>query len=167
MPTHNRYITPDLEYAHTVYKHLQSSFFICYHSHGLLYSFLYPLCLSFISLFSNTINNFINRISSLKVKFLNVWNLEKKDFATKWYQITFVHILFQILTLKPNADYNIHFPYKKGDLNIHSNVGGSLTAVLSYLEAIWGHCITTLLGVPIKDLKVSSSLCVGRNKWNI
>ena len=60
------------------------------------------------------------------------------------------------MSLHPNSDYNIHFPYKRGDLNIHSGIGGSVTAVLADLETIWGHYINTLLNVPIKDLKVQS-----------
>lgn len=45
----------------------------------------------------------------------------------------------------------------RGDLNLHNNVGGSISAVLADLETIWGHCISTVLNVPLKDLKV----CLG------
>ncbi|XP_069977080.1 actin-related protein 8-like isoform X2 [Penaeus vannamei] len=40
-----------------------------------------------------------------------------------------------------------------GDLNIHKSLGGSISAVLADLETIWGHCISNVLNVPIKDLK--------------
>lgn len=46
----------------------------------------------------------------------------------------------------------------RGDLNLHSSVGGSISAVLADLETIWGHCISTVLNVPLKDLKVC--LCI-------
>ena len=26
--------------------------------------------------------------------------------------------------------YNIHFPYQRGDINIHKDIGGSLTSIL-------------------------------------
>lgn len=67
-------------------------------------------------------------------------------------------ITFQILSLHPSEEYNIHFPFVRGDLNIHKSLGGSISAVLADLETIWGHCISNVLNVPIKDLKVS--VCV-------
>ena len=27
-------------------------------------------------------------------------------------------------------NYNLHFPFRRGDLNLHSDVGGSLTSIL-------------------------------------
>ncbi|RXG69054.1 Actin-related protein 8 [Armadillidium vulgare] len=47
----------------------------------------------------------------------------------------------EILSLRHDINYNIHFPYKKGELNIHSGIGGSITAVLSHLETIWKLCL--------------------------
>lgn len=44
---------------------------------------------------------------------------------------------FQILKTNLSNDFNIHFPYKRGDFNIHSEIGGSLTSVLADLETIW------------------------------
>ncbi|XP_068084307.1 actin-related protein 8 isoform X2 [Anabrus simplex] len=59
----------------------------------------------------------------------------------------------EVLYLNPNLDYNIHFPYKRGDLNIHSGIGGSLTAVLANLETIWTYVIKNRLEIPLKDLR--------------
>jgi actin-related protein 8 len=50
--------------------------------------------------------------------------------------------------------FNVHFPFRHGDLNIHSGVGGSLSSVLADLETIWGHCIVNLLEIPKSELKV-------------
>jgi len=60
----------------------------------------------------------------------------------------------QVLYVHPPENYNVHFPFRRGDLNIHSGVGGSLSAVLADLETIWGHCIQHLLDIPKSDLKV-------------
>ncbi|KAJ8935422.1 hypothetical protein NQ314_012842 [Rhamnusium bicolor] len=46
-----------------------------------------------------------------------------------------------ILRLDPNELFNIHFPYKRGDFNIHGGPGGSMTAVLADLETIWTYVL--------------------------
>ncbi|KAL0280350.1 UNVERIFIED_CONTAM: hypothetical protein PYX00_001668 [Menopon gallinae] len=58
-----------------------------------------------------------------------------------------------ILHLDPAADFNIHFPWRRGDLNIHPGPGGSLTGVLADLEAIWNYAISTKLEIPLSTLK--------------
>lgn len=45
----------------------------------------------------------------------------------------------------------------RGQLNVHSGPGGSLTAVLADLETIWGHVIQKQLDIPLKDLKVEET----------
>lgn len=47
--------------------------------------------------------------------------------------------------LDPELEWNVHFPWKRGDLNVHKGPGGSLTAVLADLEAIWSYAITEKL----------------------
>lgn len=74
--------------------------------------------------------------------------------------LTLFIFFFQILSLHPSLEYNVHFPLMRGDLNLHSGVGGSISAVLADLETIWGHCISTVLSVPLKDLKVCSGITV-------
>lgn len=62
-----------------------------------------------------------------------------------------------VLRLDPSLDFNIHFPYRRGDLNVHSGPGGSVSAVLADLEAIWGHLLTNKLGLPKSQRKVRCS----------
>jgi len=59
----------------------------------------------------------------------------------------------QVLYVHPPDQFNLHFPYRRGDLNVHSGVGGSLTSVLRDIETIWGHCIENLLEIKKSDLK--------------
>lgn len=62
---------------------------------------------------------------------------------------------FQALYVNPLDSYNIHWPIRRGQLNLHTGPGGSLTAVLADLEVIWSHAIQKYLEIPLKDLKVS------------
>ncbi|KAK6629099.1 hypothetical protein RUM43_002916 [Polyplax serrata] len=59
----------------------------------------------------------------------------------------------EILHLDPTLDFNVHFPWRRGDLNIHSGPGGSLTGVLADLEAIWTYAITNKLEIPTTTFK--------------
>ena len=36
----------------------------------------------------------------------------------------------EILDLPNTPQYNIHFPFRRGDVNLHSDIGGSLTSIL-------------------------------------
>ncbi|KAI5750583.1 hypothetical protein M8J76_016870 [Diaphorina citri] len=60
----------------------------------------------------------------------------------------------EILNLNPSLDFNIHFPIQRGELNLHSGVGGSLTSILTDLYDIWTYIIKTKLLIPIKDLQI-------------
>ncbi|XP_048873765.1 actin-related protein 8 [Brienomyrus brachyistius] len=57
------------------------------------------------------------------------------------------------LYVNPADSYSIHWPVCRAQLNVHSGPGGSLTAVLADLEAIWSHTIQKFLEIPLKDLK--------------
>ncbi|XP_003217795.1 actin-related protein 8 [Anolis carolinensis] len=59
----------------------------------------------------------------------------------------------EALYVNPGDCYNIHWPIRRGQLNLHSGPGGSLTAVLADLEVIWSHTIQKYLEIPLKDLK--------------
>lgn len=59
-----------------------------------------------------------------------------------------------MLNLDPSLDFNIHFPYRRGDFHVHSGPGGSVSAILADLEAIWGHLLTVKLGLPKSQRKV-------------
>lgn len=58
-----------------------------------------------------------------------------------------------ILTLNPEDGYNVHFPYKRGELNVHGGPGGSLKSVLADLKAIWEYVLVNKMDVPLRDLK--------------
>ncbi|XP_068195966.1 actin-related protein 8 [Antennarius striatus] len=59
----------------------------------------------------------------------------------------------EALYVNPSDCYNIHWPMVRGQLNVHAGPGGSLTAVLTDLETIWGNVIQKQLDIPLKDLK--------------
>lgn len=63
----------------------------------------------------------------------------------------------QALHVSPTDCYNIHWPIVRGQFNLHSGPGGSLTAVLTDLETLWGHVIQKQLDIPLKDLKVGDT----------
>lgn len=71
--------------------------------------------------------------------------------------ICFYPAITQALYVSPTDCYNIHWPMVRGQLNVHSGPGGSLTAVLADLETIWGHVIQKQLDIPLKDLKVEET----------
>ncbi|XP_054834793.1 actin-related protein 8 [Eublepharis macularius] len=76
--------------------------------------------------------------------------------GTKWTNTTH-HPAYLIgeeaLYVNPLDCYNVHWPIRRGQLNLHSGPGGSLTAVLADLEVIWSHAIQKYLEIPLKDLK--------------
>lgn len=55
-----------------------------------------------------------------------------------------------VFRLNPQAQYNLHFPIKRGLLNLHNGIGGSLPNVLDHLEIIWEYAITEKLKIPLK-----------------
>ena len=65
---------------------------------------------------------------------------------------------FQALLVEPNKEYNVHWPIRRGRLNVHEGPCGTLTSVLSDLELIWGYAIQNMLDIPLKDLKVNLPL---------
>ena len=36
----------------------------------------------------------------------------------------------EVLKIPENSSYNVHFPFRRGDLNFHTGVGGSLSSIL-------------------------------------
>lgn len=71
-----------------------------------------------------------------------------------------------ILALDPEADYNIHFPYKRGELNVHGGPGGSLRAVLANLKTIWEHVLNKKMNIPLKDLRHYRAVLVVPDIYN-
>ncbi|XP_067383309.1 actin-related protein 8 isoform X3 [Channa argus] len=64
----------------------------------------------------------------------------------------------EALYVNPSDCYNIYWPIVRGQLNVHSGPGGSLTGVLADLETIWSYVIQKHLDIPLKDLKDISGL---------
>lgn len=65
-----------------------------------------------------------------------------------------------IFRLDPEAPYNIHYPIRRGLLNLHGGVGGSLFNVIDQLQAIWEYAITVKLGIPLKDLHTCKAVLI-------
>ncbi|VVC96869.1 unnamed protein product [Leptidea sinapis] len=57
-----------------------------------------------------------------------------------------------VLDVDPELPYNLHFPFKRGDFNIHSEVGGSISSVLNDLYTIWSSIIEYKLSIPLIEL---------------
>lgn len=60
----------------------------------------------------------------------------------------------EALHIKPSDKFRIHWPMRRGRLNLHDGQGGTLTAVMEDLETLWSAAIQTYLDIPIKDLKI-------------
>lgn len=71
-----------------------------------------------------------------------------------------------ILRLNPGESFNIHFPYKRGELNVHSNPGGSVTSVLADIETIWGNVLENNFQISQKDLKNYKAVLVVPDVYN-
>ena len=51
-----------------------------------------------------------------------------------------------ILRIPQIQNYNLHFPFRRGDLNLHSDVGGSLTSILvGQSRCVPAQCISNSL----------------------
>lgn len=57
-----------------------------------------------------------------------------------------------VLRLDPNGPFNIHFPIRRGEFNIHKSVGGSLFSVLEDIKTIWEYSIRNYLDINLRDL---------------
>lgn len=68
--------------------------------------------------------------------------------------------------MNPSDDFNIHFPYRRGDFNIHSGPGGSITAVLANLETIWTHVLENNLHIRNRDLKFYKAVLIIPDVYN-
>jgi len=58
-----------------------------------------------------------------------------------------------VAKIPASLPYNVHFPFRRGDLHLHPSVGGSLSSILLDLEAIWVNSIQHYLDIPHADLK--------------
>lgn len=55
-----------------------------------------------------------------------------------------------VANMDPNGDFNIHFPIRRGDFNLHTGVGGSMTAVVADIHAIWEHVLQKHLNINLR-----------------
>lgn len=55
-----------------------------------------------------------------------------------------------IINMNPHDDFNIHFPMRRGELNLHGGIGGSLSAIITDLQVIWEFVLEVHLGIPLK-----------------
>uniref|UniRef100_T1JFQ7 Actin-related protein 8 n=1 Tax=Strigamia maritima TaxID=126957 RepID=T1JFQ7_STRMM len=59
----------------------------------------------------------------------------------------------EVFYLDPEEKFHVHWPIRRGQLNLHSGTGGSLTAVLSDLETIWRTAIQQCLDISAKNFR--------------
>lgn len=71
-----------------------------------------------------------------------------------------------VLSLDPKDPWNIHFPWRRGDFNLHSNVGGSMTAVISDLQQIWLSVLQCIMGISAKELSSYKAVLVVPDIYN-
>ncbi|XP_055679254.1 actin-related protein 8 [Lutzomyia longipalpis] len=71
-----------------------------------------------------------------------------------------------VLNLDPNGDFNLHFPMRRGELNIHTDIGGSLTSVLTDLQAIWEYVLSAVMEIKISDLSAYKAVLVIPDIYN-
>ena len=72
----------------------------------------------------------------------------------------------EILELDPEGEFNIHFPIRKGELNLHKNVGGGLMSVLIDLQTIWEYVLKYRLHINLTDLHLYKAVLVIPNIYN-
>jgi len=58
--------------------------------------------------------------------------------------------------INPDNLYDLHWPIRRGGLNLHKAVGGTLSAVLQDLEDIWSTALCTYLKISPDAFKVIS-----------
>lgn len=70
------------------------------------------------------------------------------------------------MKLSPNGDFNLHFPIRRGDFNLHGGVGGSTSAVLADLQTIWEHVLRRNLKIPLSDLYMYKAVLIVPDIYN-
>lgn len=86
--------------------------------------------------------------------------------STEWFNNTDTVVGDDVLLLDPEGDFNIHFPYRRGELNVHPGPGGSLKSILADLKTIWEYVLTKKLDIPLKDLKHYRSVLIVPDIYN-
>lgn len=87
----------------------------------------------------------------------------------KWTKVdaeTKVIVGSEVLSLKETDPYHIHWPFRRGQLNIHSGLGGSLRCVLANISIIWSTVIQTLLQVDLKEIESYKAVLIIPDVYN-
>ncbi|XP_054727971.1 actin-related protein 8 [Anastrepha obliqua] len=71
-----------------------------------------------------------------------------------------------LLRERDSSAYNIHFPLRRGELNLHKGVGGSTAAVISNMETIWLYALQKHLNIPADTLPQYSAVLVISDVYN-
>lgn len=71
-----------------------------------------------------------------------------------------------VLRLDPNGSFNIHFPIRRGEFNIHSQVNGSMFSVLEDLKTIWEFAIKNYLDINLRDLNQYKAVLIIPDIYN-
>ncbi|XP_036345387.1 actin-related protein 8-like [Rhagoletis pomonella] len=73
-----------------------------------------------------------------------------------------------ILSLREeeSMEYNIHFPLRRGEFNLHKYVGGSTAAVISHMETIWLYALRKHLNISAGTLPHYSAVLVIPDVYN-
>ncbi|KAG5680111.1 hypothetical protein PVAND_009637 [Polypedilum vanderplanki] len=70
------------------------------------------------------------------------------------------------LRLNPNAEFNIHFPIRRGSMNLHSGVGGSITSCIEHIRSIFEFSIKNYLEVNLKELNQYKAVLIIPDIYN-
>ena len=68
------------------------------------------------------------------------------------------------MMVSPREPYDMHWPVRRGSLNVHSGVGGSMSAILQDLEDIWSTVLHIYLNIPRTDIKVCLNIIPRQTK---
>lgn len=89
---------------------------------------------------------------------------EKSEYITG-HEMLFDKDILTLNEKEANA-YNIHFPIKRGELNLHKGVGGSTAAVISSMETIWLYALKNYLNIAADALPHYSAVLVVSDIYN-
>lgn len=71
-----------------------------------------------------------------------------------------------VLRLDPKGGFNLHFPIRRGEFNIHSSVNGSMFSVLEDLKTIWEYAIKNYLDINLRDLNQYKAVLIIPDIYN-
>lgn len=71
-----------------------------------------------------------------------------------------------VLRLDPNGPFNLHLPIRRGELNVHKNVGGSVFSVLDDIRTIWEEALRDYLEVDLRDIHLYKAVLIIPDIYN-